>query len=179
MFRHVSCIIYITQIIFFNSYFVLIMDFSHYYILYCISINLHPCALIGFFHFLHHFFFALALHSYIYDITIQILLDLTCVFLLNQHCDLLHRKTFINDKISDVGLTFQKSEFGYVRTRRYLYYRKHTCTSLVQDHYVLRGCAVVVQSNCSYGFYLCSQLKVIQNTNFTRRREERLLATKR
>lgn len=67
------------------------------------------------------------------------------------------------------------SELGYHRKRGFT----HTYTSLVQDFNVLRGCAIVVQSNCSYGFYLCSQLKVIQNTNFTRRREERLLATKR
>lgn len=72
------------------------------------------------------------------------------------------------------------SELEYHRKRGFT----HTYTSLVQDFNnislrTIRGCAIVVQSNCSYGFYLCSQLKVIQNTNFTRRREERLLATKR
>lgn len=98
MFRHLSCIIYITQIIFFNSYFcgpyfqfVLIMDFSHYYILYCISI-LHPCALIGFFYFLHHFFFALALHIWHHNLdfitsNVRISIEIALWYL--------HKKNFI------------------------------------------------------------------------------------
>lgn len=62
------------------------------------------------------------------------------------------------------------SEIGYHRKRGFTHtYIHHWCKISIIFHYVLRGCAIVVQSNCSYGFYLCSQLKVIQNTE--KRRE--------